>query len=69
LIVCHCRGTTDREIRRAVRDGSTSLRDVSARCGAASGCGSCAAAVLEVMAAEQNMVLRAADTDRSAAPS
>lgn len=66
MIVCHCRCATDREIRRAVREGATSLRDVSSRCGAASGCGGCAEAVVEIMAAEMGIAPRAVEYDRAA---
>lgn len=52
MIVCHCRATSDREIRRAVRNGAVSLHEVSRACGAASGCGGCAEAVHEIIASE-----------------
>jgi bacterioferritin-associated ferredoxin len=67
LIICHCRSATDREIRRAVREGATSLRDVGATCGAASACGGCAEAVLEIIATELGGAPRAVDTIRSPA--
>jgi bacterioferritin-associated ferredoxin len=65
LIICHCRSATDREIRRAVRDGATSLRDVSSQCGAASGCGGCTEAVLEIIETELGGSARAVDVIRS----
>jgi bacterioferritin-associated ferredoxin len=66
VIVCHCRRTTDREIRRAVREGATTLRDVSTRCGAASGCGGCTEAVVEILSAELGSAMpRAVDVIRS----
>jgi bacterioferritin-associated ferredoxin len=52
VIVCHCRATSDREIRRAVRNGAVSLHEVSSACGAASGCGGCAEVVHEIIASE-----------------
>jgi bacterioferritin-associated ferredoxin len=52
MIVCHCRVTSDREIRRAVRNGAVTLHEVARACGAASACGGCAEAVHEVIAAE-----------------
>ena len=68
MIVCHCRCTTDREIRRAVRDGAVSLREVGNRCGAASGCGGCAGAVLEIISTELgSSAPRAVDVIRSPA--
>ena len=66
VIVCHCRRTTDREIRRAVREGATTLRDVSTRCGAGSGCGGCTEAVVEILSAELGSAMpRAVDVIRS----
>lgn len=52
MIVCHCRATSDREIRRAVRNGAVSLHEVSRSCGAASACGGCTEAVHEIIASE-----------------
>jgi len=69
VIVCHCRCATDREIRRAVREGATSLHEVGSRCGAGSGCGGCADAVVEIISAELGSVSRAQDYDRSSSPS
>ncbi len=53
MIVCHCRGTSDREIRRAVRSGAATLPEVARACGAGSACGGCVEAVHEVMASER----------------
>lgn len=69
MIVCHCRSATDREIRRVVREGATSLREVGSRCGAGSCCGGCADAVVEIISAELGAVSRAQDYDRSSSPS
>ena len=52
MIVCHCNGTTDREIRRAVRNGAGTLREVSRACGAAAGCGGCSEMVRELITLE-----------------
>ena len=41
MIVCHCRGVTDREIRGCVRAGQQTVCAVSQACGAATGCGGC----------------------------
>lgn len=41
MIVCHCRGVTDRAIREAVRGGAHGLAEVTARCGAGGRCGGC----------------------------
>ena len=49
MIVCHCHVVSDREIRRAVRAGATSVGDVARQCRAASGCGGCAETVEEIL--------------------
>jgi bacterioferritin-associated ferredoxin len=68
VIVCHCNATTDREIRRAVRNGAGSLREVSRACGAARGCGGCAETVLAIISSELGArETRAPDLDLAAA--
>ncbi|MEO8183424.1 MAG: (2Fe-2S)-binding protein [Deltaproteobacteria bacterium] len=52
MIVCHCMGVTDREIRRCVRSGGFNVSAVSEACGAASGCGGCRPAVSKIVEAE-----------------
>ena len=52
MIVCHCKGVTDREIRRCVRAGVASIEAVSEACGAASGCGGCEPLVSKIVEAE-----------------
>lgn len=41
MIVCSCKGITDRTIRDLIRNGTCSLRDISRRCDAGRGCGGC----------------------------
>ena len=41
MYVCLCKGVTDTQIRAAVDDGATSLRDVRNSLGVASQCGKC----------------------------
>lgn len=41
MIVCHCHGVTDREIRSAVHDGATTVDAVGACVDAGTGCGGC----------------------------
>lgn len=52
MIVCHCNGVSDRTIRKAVREGAATLRDVGFACGAATCCGGCADAVRQIVHAE-----------------
>ncbi|MFK7928796.1 MAG: bacterioferritin-associated ferredoxin [Myxococcota bacterium] len=41
MIVCLCEAVSDRDIRRAIDDGSNTLRDIKQSCGAGGQCGSC----------------------------
>ena len=41
MIVCHCKGITDRTIRNLVREGVSSPRDVGLACEAGMCCGGC----------------------------
>ncbi|HEX8616595.1 MAG TPA: (2Fe-2S)-binding protein, partial [Thermoanaerobaculia bacterium] len=40
VIICICRGKSDRDIAQAIENGATSLRDLQ-RCGIGDQCGSC----------------------------
>ncbi len=42
MIVCHCSGVNERQIRAAVRSGASTRCDVARACGSAGeGCGGC----------------------------
>lgn len=41
MVVCICRGITDRDIRKAIAEGANSVSDVAQLLGAGTGCGSC----------------------------
>lgn len=41
MYVCICKGITDTQIRAAVQDGASSLKDVRKTLGVASQCGKC----------------------------
>ena len=41
MVVCHCRGVSDRQVRAAIDDGARTVAEVGARCGAAQECGGC----------------------------
>ncbi len=45
MLVCFCNGVSDRKIRRLVREGASSVREVARACGAGVSCGSCRRAV------------------------
>ena len=53
MIVCHCHGVTDREIRACVQNGARSCADVAQTCGASSGCGGCESLVAEIVQGER----------------
>jgi len=52
MIVCHCRGLSDRAIREVIRRGAHSPREVARACHAGRGCGGCLPAVRELIATE-----------------
>jgi bacterioferritin-associated ferredoxin len=52
MLVCHCRGVFDREIRAVVREGAQTLDQVGTACGAGADCGGCQAAVEEIIEGE-----------------
>jgi bacterioferritin-associated ferredoxin len=41
MIVCVCKAVSDRQIRHAVKDGASSIRDLSRELGIGSCCGKC----------------------------
>lgn len=50
MYVCICKGVTDSAIRREVRAGATSFREVRDRLGVATQCGKCACEARQVIA-------------------
>ena len=49
MLVCQCRGITDRQIRRLVRDGATSTREVARATGVGMDCGGCRSNVKQIV--------------------
>lgn len=49
MLVCQCRGVSDRQIRRAVKNGACSLREVARETGAGMRCGGCRSSVAQVV--------------------
>lgn len=41
MIVCVCNGISDRDVKAAIKNGMTSVEQLSASLGVASGCGCC----------------------------
>ena len=52
MIVCHCRGLSDRKIREVIRRGAHSPREVAIACHAGRYCGGCIPIVRELIASE-----------------
>lgn len=49
MYVCICKGITDTQIRAAVQDGASSLREVHSSLGVASQCGKCGIMAREIV--------------------
>lgn len=72
MIVCHCHGVTDREIRASVKDGARTCADVADVCGASSGCGGCESLVEEIVHCERRrlaLINASVEPSRSVLPS
>jgi len=54
MILCHCKGVSDRSVRRAIQCGASNVRDVSRACGAGTGCGGCRPLIQELIRTEQH---------------
>ena len=54
MLVCHCNGVSDRTIRKAVRGGASTARQVARACGAGACCGGCTDAVREIIHTESS---------------
>jgi len=52
MLVCHCKGLTDRQVRDAVRDGAGTRRQLSRSCGAGAVCGGCRPVLQEILEEE-----------------
>jgi bacterioferritin-associated ferredoxin len=60
MIVCLCRGVSDRTVRAVIADGAASVEQVERGCGAGGDCGACAALL-------ETLVERARETHYSGA--
>ena len=49
MYVCICNAITEKQIRRAARNGVSSVYELSGTLGVASGCGSCASVAEEIL--------------------
>mgnify|MGYP005838674863 FL=1 len=62
MIVCHCRGVTDRQIKRVVQEGAVSAREVAQATGAGMRCGGCRSNVNRVVSQSVERELRKAQS-------
>ena len=49
MYVCVCNAITDKQIRRAARNGASSVYELRGALGVAAGCGSCARTAQEIL--------------------
>ncbi len=54
MILCHCKGVSDKSVRSAIQCGASSVRDVARACGAGTGCGGCRPLIQELIRTEQH---------------
>jgi len=60
MLVCQCMGTSDRDIRQAVREGARDASDVGASCEAGTDCGGCLPLIDLIVEDEREALVRAA---------
>jgi bacterioferritin-associated ferredoxin len=53
VLLCHCRGVSDRVIDCAIACGARTLEDVAAACGAGARCGGCVPAIDQLLEARR----------------
>jgi bacterioferritin-associated ferredoxin len=53
MLLCLCHGVSDRRIRRAVRDGATTVGALARATRAGTGCGSCGCDLKRILAEER----------------
>ena len=49
MIVCHCKGKTDRDIKAAAASGARTAREVTDACSAGGDCGGCLRAISQLL--------------------
>lgn len=53
MVVCHCRGISDRTIRKLARAGAEGVVDVARTCGAGGRCGGCRPTIAAILEEER----------------
>lgn len=66
MIVCICKGISDREIRRRVRDGCGSVGALGRACRAGTDCGACATQLVAMVRAGRQRSARERDEGQEA---
>lgn len=51
MVICLCKGVSDKKIRELIDQGAKSLKDIMASCRAGSDCGACVCHVKELLSA------------------
>ncbi len=68
MIVCHCTGITDRDIRSLVRQGrATTAREIGRHCFAGHECGGCRVTIEQIVRQEERTPAEAALTELATA--
>jgi bacterioferritin-associated ferredoxin len=49
MLVCHCKGVSERELRSAIQSGACTRRELARECGAGSVCGGCRPVIDELI--------------------
>ena len=63
MIVCLCRGVSERHIEDTVAAGAKTVGDVSRACGAATDCGACHSLVAALVEEASNVVCATGDRE------
>jgi len=53
VLVCHCNAVSDRSIRKAIREGASSLSDIGFASGAGTCCGGCVDVIDDILHTER----------------
>ena len=69
MIICVCRGVTERQVRQAARSGSTCLDRLGSELGVATQCGRCRDCALRILRDEAGRSVNPAAAGGSRAPS
>ena len=56
MYICVCHAVTERTLRKAVRDGASSINDLSYLTGCGTQCGSCVQSTREILDSELNVM-------------